>query len=197
MALATLAQLKTQLGIKQSEVQYDAKLNLYLLAASAWCENYCDRSLEAQNITELFNGNRTNYLNPHQYPILSVSELRISGSRDWLASDTLIPPNQYGITNDAIGISYYAGFFPKGYDVIRLVYRAGYEQIPDDLQLACLWTAEWFYLHNSRGDSGRTSVSKQGESVGVLADFPPMVKSILSDYKRLSIPASAIAPDML
>ena len=194
MALATLAQLKSQLGIMNSETKYDTKLNLYLNAASDWVETYCDRKFEAANYVENLCGNKSNFLSPDQWPIISISELRISWDRDWTSSITLIPASDYGISQDKVGVTYYAGHFPMGFDNVRLSYRAGYETIPSDLQLGVIWAAEWFYLHNNRGDSGRTTASKQGESVGVLADIPPMCKAIIEPYRRMDFAVPALAP---
>jgi hypothetical protein len=105
----------------------------------------------------------------------------------------LVDSADYGISSDGLDVIYYGGFFPYGYHNVRIIYTAGYAAIPADIQMACLWSAEWFYLHNNRGDSGRTSVGKQGESIGILADIPPMIKSILQSYKRIELPSSGLA----
>jgi len=192
MALATLTQLKTQLGFKESDTQFDTKLTMFLNAGSSWVESYCNRIFSSASYTELFHGNRTNLLNPRQWPITAVTELRLSSDRSWADANTLADATDYGITTDGIGITYY-GYLPYGYDNVRLIYVAGYATIPDDIQIACLWAAEWFYLHNNRGDSGRTSVGKQGESIGILADVPPMIRTVLQPYKRFELPSSGLA----
>lgn len=197
MALASLAQLKTQLGIISSETKYDAKLTLFLNAASAWVETYCERKFESQSYVELINGNRTNFFITDQWPIISVSELRISSNRDWASPTSLIPATDYSISSDGIGITYYPGYLPQGYDNVRLSYVAGYATIPSDLQLATIWAAEWFYLHNNRGDMGRTTASKTGESVGVLSEVPQMIKQIIDPYRRMDMSAPALAPSHL
>lgn len=193
MALATLAQLKTQLGFMNSDVTRDSKLTLFLSAGQSWVQSYCNRLFESTSYTELFHGNRSNFLNPRQWPITEVTELRISSDRDWSSVATLIASTDYGICTDGLGITYYAGYFPYGSDNVRLVYKGGYVTIPGEITLACLWAAEWFYLHNNRGDSGRTTASKQGESIGILADVPPMIKTILQPYKRIELPSSGLA----
>jgi hypothetical protein len=195
MTLATLSQLKTQLSFKDSDVQYDTKLGLFLAAGSAWVESYCNRIFSSASYTELLHGNRSNLMNPRQWPITAVTEVRMSSDRNWSDSSTLIAAANYGISTDGTGITYYNGYLPSGYDNVRVIYTAGYATIPQDIQLACLWAAEWFYLHNTRGDSGRTSVGKQGESIGVLADIPPMIKAILQPYKRFELPSSGLAVD--
>lgn len=193
MTLATLAQLKTQLNIKASDTLYDTKLTLFLSAGQAFVENYCDRKFESASYTELLHGNRSNTIVPKQWPIQSVTTLKISEARAWADPAALVASTDYGISNDSTVITYYAGFTPRGYDVIQLAYTAGYSSIPSDLVLANLWASEWFYLHNQRGDAGRTSTGKQGESIGILDDIPPMIRSILNFYKRLEIPGQVLA----
>lgn len=193
MTLATLSQLKSQVDIKQSDTTYDTKLTLYLGAGKSFVENYCDRSFASASYTELMHGNRNNVIIPKQWPITAVTTLKVSSTRSWSDPDALIPSTDYGISNDGTVITYYEGLFPKGYDIIQLVYTAGYSTIPDDLVLANLWASEWFYRHNQRGDTGRTSTGKQGESVGILADVPPMIMSILNHYKRLHFPMQSLS----
>lgn len=193
MALATLAQLKTQLGFKPSDTLQDAKLQLFLDAGSAWVESYCSRIFASASYVELFHGNRSNAISPRQWPITAVSELRVSSTRAWSDTASLIDPTKYGISKDGVMIMYYSSVFPLGYDTVRLSYTAGYPTIPADLVLANLWASEWFYQHNNRGDTGRTSVSKQGESIGIDHDIPPMIKSILQPYKRFELPSDSLA----
>jgi hypothetical protein len=193
MALATLAQLKTQLGFKPSDTVQDPKLQLFLDAGSAWVESYCNRIFSQASRTELFHGNRSNALNPRQWPITAVTELRVSSTRSWGDSSSLLDSSSYGISPDGIMVINYSGIFPLGFDNVRLIYTAGYATIPADLVLANLWASEWFYLHNNRGDAGRTSVSKQGESIGIDHDIPPMIKSILQPYKRIELASDALA----
>lgn len=192
MALATLAQFKSHLGWKDSDTSKDAKLTLFLDAASEWLNSYCERRFESQEYTELFRGNNSNVLNPQHYPITVIDELRISSDREWSNAVTLVPATDYGISSDGLFVTYYATVFPRGFDNVRLIYTAGFTTIPSDLILACLWSAEWFYLHNNRGDMGRTTASKQGESIGILADMPPMIKSIIQRYKRMELPSVGI-----
>ena len=193
MALATLNQLKTQLGFKTSDTQYDPKLQLFLDAASQWVETYCDRIFSEDTYTELFHGNNSNAIHPRQYPITAVTELRVDNARAWSDPNTLIDSASYGIDSSGVAVFYYDATFPSGYNNVRAIYTAGYATIPSDIQMAVIWTGEWFYHHNNRGDSGRTSKSKGGENAAMLADVPPMIKTILQKYKRLELPFSGLA----
>jgi hypothetical protein len=194
MALATLEQLKRQLGFKDSDTQYDAKLTFFLDAASSWVESYCNRIFSEDTYTETLHGNGSNMITPRQWPVTAVSELRTSQDREWSSSDSLVASTDYGIDQDGMEIVLFSSYFPVGYNVVQVTYTGGYSTIPDDLQFACVLTAEWFYKHNNRGDSGRTSVGKQGENVAVLADIPPMIRTLLQPYKRFELPNSGLAP---
>lgn len=190
MALATLDQLKTQLNFQSSDTRYDTKLTLFLEAGSKWVENYCQRAFTQATYTEIIHGNGSNLITPRQWPISSVTELRISESQDWTNDSTLVDPNAYGTDPDQTGVWLFSQVMPTAYNSVRIVYVAGYSSIPYDLQLANILVSEWFYKVQNRGDSGRTSVGKQGENAAVLADLPPIVKTILQPYKRYELPTN-------
>ncbi len=188
MALTTLSNVKSQMGFKDSDSLFDAKLNRFMNAASATIESLCAREFVSATRTELAHGNRSNTLIPIQYPITVVSEIRISSDQDWTNPITLLPTNSYGISNNGYAITFYKQVMPVGFDNIRLIYTAGFTTIPADLEMAVLWATEFYYLNNSRGDMGRTNVSKQGESVSILEDMPKMIRSIIQMYKRVEFP---------
>lgn len=188
MALTTLSNVKSQLGFKDSDTQFDAKLTRFMNAASDTIESLCAREFTSQSRTELAHGNRSNTLIPLQYPITAVTEIRISSERDWGNSLTLVPATEYGISNDGLSITFYNQVMSAGFDNVRIIYTAGYSTIPADLEMAVLWATEFYYLNNNRGDMGRTNISKQGESVSILEDMPKMIRSIIQMYKRVEFP---------
>lgn len=190
MALATLDQLKTQLNFQSSDTRYDTKLTLFLEAGSQWVENYCQRAFSQTTYTEIIHGNGSNLITTRQWPITSVTEIRVSESQDWTNASTLLDASSYGTDPDQTGIWLFSDATPTAYNSVRVIYQAGYATIPYDLQLANILISEWFYKLQNRGDSGRTSVGKQGENASILADVPPMVKTILQPYKRYELPAN-------
>lgn len=192
MALTTLSRLKSQLGINGSDLTQDSRLQFYIDAASQKIETYCDRKFNSQSFTDYFHGRKQNIIMPKQFPIISVTELRVQAERDWADATGLIAATDYFVS-DSDNTIIYEGFFPNGFGNIRLIYTAGYATIPSDLELACVWLAEWFYYHKTKADMGRTSVSKGDENLGVLANMPPMIQEMLIDYKRTEMPA-AYAP---
>ncbi len=197
MALITLATAKSHLNIPTATTSEDVRVQLFIDAASARISKYCERIFEQTTQTgELHSGRRQNVLLPNQYPVISVSALRISAARDWLSADSLVPASQYVISNFGQTITY-DGYFPNGSNNVFLTYVAGYATIPADLQLACLWAVEWYYRHRTREDMGKTTTSKGDESIGILAEMPPMIKEILLDYKRTEMPNSYTGVDNL
>lgn len=185
-ALTTLAQAKSQLAIPG--VTEDARVEMFINAASARIERFCDRRFKQASYSEYHHGRGQNLLLPLEYPIISIAEIRVSDDKVW--TEGLVPSTDYFIVDYDQAIQY-LGYFPSGFGNIRLMYSAGYATIPSDLEMACLWYVEWYFKHRDRGDMGRTSISKGDESVGVLDASPKMIQEILLDYKRTEIPSAA------
>lgn len=189
-ALTTVAKAKSHLAVTPADVSQDARIELFVNAASERVARYCDRNFVAQSYTEYHSSNGTDFLIPKDYPVNSIAEIRVSSSQDWSVTPT--PAADYFIEDNSDTISF-AYQLPRGRQNIRLMYNAGYTAIPSDLELACLWFVEFFYRHRERGDMGRTSLGKGDESVGVLAEMPKMILQILNDYKRTEMPYAPVA----
>lgn len=184
-ALTTLAAAKSHLSVNGSDTTQDNRIELFINAASERIERFTDRKLVSQGpIAEIQHGRRSNILLLRQWPIIAVSELKVDYSAAFTDPLTIIPVTDYTISDDSTSLLYINQIFPVGFNNIKVTYTAGYTTVPSDLELACLWLTEWYYLHRTRGDMGRTTASKGDESVGVLSDMPPMIEEILIDYKR-------------
>ena len=191
MALVTLAQVKAHLDIVGTNVNQDNKLTLFQAAAESWFYSYIQRvRIEAGSVTEYQHGDQANTIMLIEYPIISVTELRVDSERVFTDPSTLIATTDYAIGEDSNCIILYNSRFPRGFNNIKITYVAGYATVPAEIKLAVLWLTEWFYLNNNRKDMGRTSMGKQDENVGVLADMPPMIKQILDLHIRCEAPIS-------
>jgi uncharacterized phiE125 gp8 family phage protein len=190
-ALTTLATAKSHLSISPSDALQDVRIELMINAASEKIERYTNRTLVSQGtISDLQHGRRENILLLKQWPIIAISEV----SLDYTAAHTdplnVLPATDYTISDDRNCVLLINRTFPVGFNNIKVSYTAGYVTVPSDLELACLWLVEWYYLMRTRGDMGRTSASKGGESVGVLDKMPPMIAEMLEFYKRSEFAAT-------
>lgn len=188
-ALTTLATAKSHLTINANDPLQDTRVELFINAASQRIEVFTQRKLVSQSLTELQHGRRQNILLLHEFPVTAIAEIRVAFDNNFTPSETLVDATTYSIGDDKNSVIYQA-HFATGYNNIRIMYTAGYSPVPSDLELVCLWMVEWFYLHRTRGDMGRTSINKGDESVGVLAAMPEMIKEIMMDYKRTEMPFS-------
>lgn len=188
-ALCTLAQAKAHLGIPVGEVLSDARLELFINAASARIETYCDRKIVDQGpIVELQHGRRSNILLPREFPILTVTEIAIDSEALFIDASTILNPTDYQIADNKTSLVLLRRHAPNGYNNVRVTYTAGYTVAPSDLTLACIWMLEWFELNRNRKDMGRSGAGKGDENYTVLTAMPKMIEEILEDYKRTEMP---------
>lgn len=188
-ALTSVLNLKGVLDIKADDNTRNGLLELYINAASQYIERYCDRifKLNTTPYVEYHSGGDMNFLMTRQYPIVEIVKIVVDNSRDFTDPDDELDQDDYG-TADNDETIVLEGIFPLGTENIQVTYRAGYAEVPGDLEVACLFLAEWYYRQKMRGDMGRTSVSKGDESVGVLSEVPKQVLQIIDNYRRTEAP---------
>jgi hypothetical protein len=180
-ALTTVAVAKDHLGIPSSDTTQDSRIEMFINVVSDRISNYCERQLVAANIIDVCHGGMSNMLMLQEWPINSVTEIAIDNTGVF-GSGTVIDAATYRVIDE--GTLLYNSTFPYGYGNIRIKYNAGYATIPGDIQMACLLFVEWLYRFRSTQNIGRTGFSKGGESVTILQDMPPIIKSLLEPYRR-------------
>jgi len=194
-ALTTLAMAKTYLKIPPAETQYDAIIELLINAASERLEKDCDRVLKKKTgIVEYQDGRGQNIIVLKQFPVVQVTELKLATDSDFTSSETVVPASDYEITDDDNCILLQGRPFPRAYRSIKITYDAGYNPIPPDLELACLWIVFWQHRIRDAQDIGRQGKSKEGESISYLQDAPKDVKDTINRYRRteFSVPNAQI-----
>lgn len=180
--LTTLAQVKSHLSIQSSNVLEDIRLNIFINAASEFIEQYCDRLFEYQEHSEILNVDNRWSIMPSQWPIVSVTDIVLSYAQDF-TNTAPMDPTSYFISDKATQISFIQSR-ARSRKSMRIRYFAGYQTIPVDLELACIWLVEWYYRNRQRADIGKTSMSKGDESIGILDQAPRQIIQILERYKR-------------
>lgn len=175
MSLVSLESLKQRLGITHD--RQDGQLQTLIAGVSAAVEAYLGRKLLAANYTERHNGNGKNRLVLHQYPVLSVSQVKINGRviDDWDNDDWLL-----------IRLNGFA----KGIRNVEIKYRAGYETLPADIQEAALLIAA--QRMNELENKGVQSKTLAGETISFSSfsqtgGMPPAAFAILQEYRRKAV----------
>ena len=176
--LTTLANVKSWLNI--ATTTDDATLSRMVTAVSNYIQSWLNRSFAVASYTDILNGTGGNQLVFHEYPVISVSSMTISGNIIPASPDGIQP----GYVFDARGI-YLIGYqLTKGIKNVRITYSAGYATVPPEIEQACIELIALRYRERSR--IGEVSKSIGGEVVSFSQkDFPEGVKTILNNYKRV------------
>jgi hypothetical protein len=183
VALTTLADLKTYLGISDSSE--DDLLNLLIADADAAILGYIGRTIEQATLTEFYSGDGTQMLVLKQRPVTTVTSVHVdqsgysgqgSGAFDstteWTAGEDFyirtVVENESN-TGELVAIKGPGTFtadhqpktwgeWPLGTGNIKVVYTAGYSTVPSDLAGACRMLVSW--MRASR-DNGRAIESEK------------------------------------
>lgn len=189
-ALATLSFAKKWLKIPDLETTLDDMVELFINAASQDIEDYCNRKFKSQSHVEYHHGRHSNMILLDQFPVTSITELRIDADSVFTDPDTLIDSTSYALgdyKNTLILID--GSVFQKGYHNIRVTYTAGFATIPSNLQMACLWFVMWYHRMREGQNIGRASKSKDGESAQWAQVAPPYIMAVLNNYKKSEVPS--------
>lgn len=191
-ALTTLALAKNYLRIPTLETSQDSIIELLINSSSQAIERECNRVLKKRPapLVEYHHGRRSNIILLREFPIISITELRFDASSEFTDASTLVDPASYSLADDDMSIVRKKGYFPDGVKNIKVTYEAGYATVPSDLEHACLWTVTWYYKIRVSEDIGRTTKSKDGESLSYSQDMPKDVKDCILRYKRTEMPIS-------
>jgi len=195
MALAQLTDLKQYIG--KSDTTDDALLNRLLSGASDFFESQCGRTIATASFTEVRNGDGRQSIAPRHYPVVGATSVAVdgntypqaTGSTDpgWVVADGLIwlRPMQtpasypYGYLPSTVPTA----FFNEGRANVMLVYTAGYDPIPQDVQQAVIELAALKY--RDRQHIGKSGESLAGASVTYLPSLvPASVQSVIESYRR-------------
>ena len=194
-ALTTLAHLKEAMGVTHST--NDELLERGIDAVTSRFETETRRKLKARDYSyvatadaydadnAILDGNDRDHLVLPQYPIVSLTTLRIN--------ETAITERSsiYGCgwvldkKNGVVMLNCY--LFSKGRRNIELVYNAGLTTVPDDLANACIEQALWSFKQSIPGGNllGVASKALADGSISYTAkDLLPGVETVLENYKK-------------
>lgn len=160
-------------------------------------ERFCDRQFadraysyltdpDNAKLDGLNNPNQRQIIALRQYPIISVTTVRINEVA--YTESTSIYNSGWFIYSKEAGLLGLRGYeWLQGAQNIELVYTAGYATIPEDLQEACIKQVLWHYKQGKGAHLlGVSGKSLADGSVNLYATnaLLPEVKEVLMRYKR-------------
>lgn len=178
--LTTLSTLKEWLGI--TATTDDALLTRLVTAASAFIQNYLNRTFYVSAIVETRDGTGTNRLFLARGPVLSVSSVSIDGISVPESTST----SMYGWVAGTNVITLRGGVFPLNVVNVQVTYSAGYVTVPSDIEQVCVDLCSMRYKERDR--IGYVSKSLGGETVTFsVKDFSSWAQTTINQYKK-SVP---------
>lgn len=197
MALTNLAAVKLHLNIQTSDTSQDAVLTRHINAASLMVERFIDRKVLKATHTEFQDGRGSDRIVLRHWPADKPSELWSDPSGKFVDPACQYNADEYELelTSDGgIGVILLAGRrFPKGSRSIKIVYQAGYDQVPADMEEATIWTVEFLYDMRSDRRIGVSSKSKNNENTSFRGELPEVVQNMLVPYRRSEFAMASVA----
>jgi len=200
--LVTLQQYKDFAGLQS--IKNDARINVVIDQVSQLVKTYCGSSIvdyASTNKVEYFNikDSLVDTIITEESPIIAVVSVqeRTSQADTYV---TLITENsdnsgkyEYVVDTDSDSITRTTAtstkHWPKGMKAVKLTYKAGYVNTPDDLKLA-IFDLIKYYMKDERKErmsmSGASVETQVSSSLTGNIGFPDHIKRILDMYKIYS-----------
>lgn len=191
--LVTVSEFKTYKNINHSEE--DNKIDSIIVGASALVKSYCSRSFidyvttdkieyhDASIDTEIF---------LEELPIISITsvETTLDGGVTYTALDSAEQEyffdSELGMLTPGNGIAFSTG---AAYSIqnLRVIYKGGYEEIPDDLKIATLDLVEYYRSeeYTPRKSFQDMSLENLGFRETGGSTMPSHIKRVLELYRRV------------
>lgn len=178
--LVTLQEVKNYKGINSTN--QDAVITSIIPKVSQLVKTICKRSFidyvdDAK--VEYHRGGRL--ILPYEFPVLSITSLEYSGDygQTYITLDEGV---DYLLDKDSWDI-HPVLTFPEGINAYKLTYKAGYEELPEDLKLAVLDLVDYYMKNDAAVHSpkapGTNSVQIEYISSNKL---PAHIKRVLDQY---------------
>lgn len=195
-ALTTLGDLKAYLNIAGAE--NDQLLESLIDRVSELFEEFTNRNLKARDyhydpledsydpVNAVLDGNGRPGIHLPQFPVNSVTELRVDGREIPRANDHEAP----GWIDDgrlkSSGILRVRGYlFGQGAANVGVAYNAGFVDAPKDLAQAAIEQAAWKFQEGYKARLGVAARTLAGGSVRVeTGDLLPQVREVLERYRK-------------
>lgn len=134
-------------------------------------------------LTESYDGNNSDRLLPHSFPIVAVSAVTIDG----VPIPAVTSATTAGFLNDARRILLRGFQFCRGVQNVTVSYMAGYASVPLDLKLAAIETFALAYRQRTHIGEKSNAMGSQITLSFDMADIPPRSMNVFQQYRRLAL----------
>lgn len=181
--LTTKADYKTYAGIKSTNE--DAVIDFIIPRVSELVKSYCNRKFVDHwdsAKTEIFNGGVKQFILA-ETPIVSI--ISVQGSTDYGQTWTDLTQYKEWVQEDDTILSLDAsGYFPKLIKGYKVVYTAGYEDVPGDLEAAILDLITYYRRHEGNIHSAKTPGSNTTQIEYITTtSLPAHIRRVLDLYR--------------
>ena len=181
--LTSKADYKAYAGIKSTNE--DAAIDFIIPKVSDLVKNYCGRTFVDHWVTpktEIFNGGVKKFI-LDETPVATITS--VQGSTDYGQTWTNLAQYSEWVQEDDTILSLDAsGYFPKLIRGYKVVYTAGYDDVPQDLEMAVLDLVTYYRRHDSAIHSSKNpgSNSVQIEYISTTS-LPAHIRRVLDLYR--------------
>lgn len=134
-------------------------------------------------LNESYDGNDSDRLLPHYFPIISVSAVSIDNVA--ISQSTL--PSLPGFVWDSRRVLLRGFTFTRGVQNVMLSYTAGYPAIPLDLKQAAIEALALSYRQRTHIGEKSNSLGGQMTMAFDMTDVPPRALAIFNQYRRIAL----------
>jgi hypothetical protein len=183
--LCTLAEIKAWLPNQGNND--DVTLQNLITNGSLQVLQYIDRphilASVIGSVTEAYDGNDSDRLLPHRFPIIAVAGVSVDG----ITVQQSTSPTTAGFLWDSRRILLRGFRFNRGVQNIQLSYTAGYASVPLDLKQAAIEAFALAYRQRVRIGEKSNSMGGQVTVAYDMSDVPARSLSIFNQYRRLAL----------
>jgi hypothetical protein len=201
MTLCGSSDVKDFLGISSTDTSEEVFLTSLASRVSDTVTSALGRTLEASSsyITEVRDGDGAEVIYTRQWPINSISEIRVRDSigSDFSTGDVISSSNyEYDVLKGRIILT--AGdWFNDLKRSTRIVYSAGYSssgfELPGEIKQAAVYLASFLYLDSRRegGEArlglGSKSLMEGGTIQSIIRELPPYLYGPLIAHRKRNV----------
>jgi len=173
-------------------------LAVLVSAASNMIIRYCKRDfVDTDYVDEVYDGQGTYVLMLRQFPIIaltSVDTVESDGTTETCLTAQFRTDDDVGEIRHIPECTCDYTYFPKGYRNILVTYKAGFADIPEDVQEACAQTVAWLYSNAIAASNveswklGDAAMSYKTDMVGAgKMMLPATVRQLIGPYRNVRV----------